>query len=251
MVVEILDPDLDLRWLRDIELELEDQMRPAPKSNRVMFSDRIFEAGAELIRKAEADVQRTALQRARMARDGLLIAFLAVCPIRRKNLAALRLGVTLVQEADTWWLVLPDSETKSRRHDHRILPSVLGDLIDIYVTKFWPAFPPCDNALWPSQYGGAMSEAGLHKLVTITTERELGKAIGPHMFRHCMPYTIANVDGSRIGLASAVLQHSDPRTTQKHYNRAHSVESSRAFEQIVSKLMSGRHTGDAIVDQSE
>ena len=236
-MAEILDPELDLRWLKEIELDLEDQKRPAPKGLRIVNSDRIFTAGIDLIRRAETETHRTDLQRARMARDGLLIAFLAVCPIRLKNLAALTIGDTIVHEGDQWWLLLPDEDTKSRRLDHRVIPNVLAQWIDLYMDAYKPVFPASETAMWPSQYGGPMSYAGVQRLVANTTKRVLGKAVGPHMFRHCVPYTIANIDGSRIDLASALLQHSDPRITQKHYNLAHSIESSRAFGSIVSGLL--------------
>lgn len=248
-MAEILNPQLDLFWLKEIELKLEDGKRPAPKGPRVVNSDRIFAAGINLIRRAEVKTHRTDLQRARMVRDGLLIAFLSVCPIRLKNLAAMTVGQTIVREGNEWWLLLSGSDTKSKRLDHRVIPRVLAQWIDFYVERYKPVFPASKTAMWPSQYGGAMSKSGVQRLVTDTTRRELGKAIGPHMFRHCVPYTLANLDGSQIGLASALLQHTDPRTTEKHYHLAQSIDSSRAFEQIVSHLLSGGHTGDATSDR--
>lgn len=236
-MAEILDPQLDLGWLREIVLDLEDQKRPTPKGPRVMNSDKIFEAGVRLIGRADTDTRRTDMQRARMARDGLLIAFLAVCPIRLKNLASLTIGKTIVHEGDEWWLLLPDTDTKYKRLDHRVTPRVLAQWIDLYMERHKPTFPASEAAMWPSQYGGAMSKPGVQRLVTETTRRELGKAISPHMFRHCVPYTIANIDGSRINLASSLLQHSDPTTTQKHYNLVHSVDASRALETIISGLI--------------
>lgn len=210
----------------------------------MLNSAQIFEAGVNLIGKAGTKTHRTAMQRARMARDGLMIAFLAICPIRLRNLASLTIGETIVREDTEWWLLLPDTETKSCRLDHRVISPMLARWIDVYLEKYKPTFPSSEMAMWPSQYGGSMSEAGVQHLVTETTRRELGKAISPHMFRHCVPYTIANLDGSQIGLASSLLQHSDPRTTEKHYNLAHSVESSRAFGDIVSGLMTNEFEPD-------
>lgn len=236
-MAEILDPEFDEHWLREVELDLIDQMRPAPKGHRLVNSNRIFEAGTSLIERAETEPNCTDLQRARMARDGLLIAFLAVCPIRLKNLAALTMGETIARLGGEWWLLLSDADTKSKRLDHRLIPDALAPWIDLYTEKYKPAFPRSETAMWPSQYGGAMSYTGVQRLVADTTTRELGKTIRPHMFRHCVPYTIANIDGSQIDLASSLLQHTDPRTTEKHYNLARSVESTRAFEEIISGLL--------------
>ena len=236
-MAEILDPERDLHWLRELELDLNDQMRPAPKGHRLVNSNRILEAGIALIERAGTELNRTDLQRARMARDGLLVAFLAVCPIRLKNLAALTIGQTIVHQGGEWWLLLSEADTKSGRLDHRVVPGVLAPWIDLYMEKHKPVFPHSETAMWPSQYGGAMSYTGVQRLVADTTTRELGKTIRPHMFRHCVPYTIANIDGAQINLASSLLQHTDPRTTEKHYNLASGVESTRAFEEIISGLM--------------
>lgn len=243
-MAEILDPELDLSWLREIELDLNDQMRPAPKGHRLINSNRILEAGIALIQRAGTEPNHTDLQRSRMARDGLLIAFLAVCPIRLKNLAALTIGQTIVRQGGEWWLHLSAADTKSGRLDHRVVPDVLAPWIDLYMEKYKPAFPNSETAMWPSQYGGAMSYVGVQRLVADTTTRELGKTLRPHMFRHCVPYTIANIDGAQINLASSLLQHTDPRITEKHYNLARSVESTRAFEEIVSGLMSSNLKAD-------
>jgi hypothetical protein len=44
--------------------------------------------------------------RARGVRNGLMIALLAVCPIRLKNFAALALGTTFNDVDGRWWIAL-------------------------------------------------------------------------------------------------------------------------------------------------
>ena len=234
---EVLDPALNIDWLREIVLDLKEQARPAPKFHRLLSSNRIFDAGIKLMMKAGTETTRTKLQRARMARDGLLIAFLAICPIRLKNLASLRIGQHLVRDGNGWTLVLSNNETKSGRDDQRLIPPMLARWIDLFVEKYKPMFPQSGDVIWPSQYGGGMSYAGIQALVTTTTQKELGKPIGPHLFRHCVPYTIAAIDGSRMGLASSILLHTDPRTTEKYCHLGGSVESSKRFAGRISGLI--------------
>jgi integrase len=235
---ELLNPNLNYPWLKEIELDLNANKRPKSKAGRLVFSDRIVAAGISIIQEAKALNNRTSLFRSRSVRDGLIITLLAVCPIRLKNFASLAIDKTFVRQGNQWWIMLPDTETKSQRPDHRAVPKELTFWIDQYLDNYRPIFPFSGNALWPSQYGGAMSNSGIQRLVTQTTKKTLGIAMGPHMFRHCAPYTIANFDGSKIHLASALLQHSDPRTTEKYYNLAHSVESSKIFAKIISNLKS-------------
>jgi hypothetical protein len=48
--------------------------------------------GLDLIRRGETSEHLTLLARARLVRDGLMIALLALCPIRLRNLTELRTG---------------------------------------------------------------------------------------------------------------------------------------------------------------
>lgn len=233
---QILQPDLKLDWLVEIERYLDEAKRPRSKANRLVFSDRIVTAGITLMEEAGLAGNRTCLHRAQSARDGLMIALLALCPIRLKNFHALEINKSLVRQDKAWWIILSDTETKSHRSDHRILPDEITPWIEVYLERYRPAFPPCGDAFWPSRYGGQLSYSGVQRLVTETTRQTLGTPISPHLFRHCAPYTIANKDGSKIKLASALLQHTDPRTTEKHYNLGHNVESSRIFAILISNL---------------
>jgi integrase len=236
---QIIDPNLDLGWLKEVELDLHDMMRPRPKAQRLVFSDRIVAAGLELMARAETEQSRTNLDRAQDARDGLMIALLAVCPIRLKNYHCLTIGESFVREGDHWWIILTDDETKSKRLDHRAVPPGLTVWIDRYVDCHRSAYPRCGDALWPSRQGCAMEYKSVGYRISMVTRRTIGHAINPHLFRHCVPHTIANMDGSRMALAAAVLQHSDPRTTEKHYTLGHSVDAARTLARIVSDLAAG------------
>ena len=48
-------------------------------------------------------------------RDGLIIAFLALIPLRRRTLGLLRVGQHLVKSGADWAIDIPASDTKSKR----------------------------------------------------------------------------------------------------------------------------------------
>ena len=52
-------------------------------------------------------------QRARLYRDGLMIAFLAARPLRLANLTQLELGRELIRRPSGWWLEIPGADTKT------------------------------------------------------------------------------------------------------------------------------------------
>ena len=62
---------------------------------------------------AEAPSIRGKRRAAGYFRDGLLVAMLAANPVRRANIAGLRLGVSIVERGDGWWLDIGEDETKN------------------------------------------------------------------------------------------------------------------------------------------
>jgi hypothetical protein len=92
----LIAPRRDLGWLIEIERQLYSEMRPRPKWHRVVTTDVLVEAGRTLMAEPEI-AKRPKLTRARMFRNGLMIALLAYCPIRLKNFAALEIGRSFCQ----------------------------------------------------------------------------------------------------------------------------------------------------------
>jgi hypothetical protein len=63
-------------------------------------------------------------------------------------------------------------------------------------------------------------------------------AVNPHLFRDCAVFAVATVAGDRMGIASGLLQHTDPRTTEKYYNKGASLVAVRQYQRILDKLIS-------------
>jgi len=74
------------------------------------------------------------------------------------------------------------------------------------------------------------------KVVTDVTRRELSVAVSPHLFRDSAVHTVANNLGDQMGVASALLQHTDPRITELHYNKGASISATKKFVAIVTGL---------------
>ncbi len=232
-MAEILAPSSDLLWLREIGNDLKAEERPRPKHHRIVDSDRLLALGLDLIARGKSSTDRTELQRARLIRDGLMVALLALCPIRLKNLASLRIGQQLQRIEGTWWIVLGPDETKTGRPDERAVPSVLTAAIDDWIRSWRNLFlDPCD-VMWPSTKGGALAYTYVGTIITETTRRELGAPINPHLFRDCAVHTVAVHAGNEMGIASGLLQHTDPRTTEKHYAKGSNFTAATRYQAIL------------------
>lgn len=233
---ELLNPALDLAWLREVEQDLEWQMRPQPKFGRVIDASRIVAAGVRHMDEANAETRGTAIQKATRFRNGLMMALLAVCPIRLKNFAALTIGISIVKVGEVWWIVLAAAETKEQRPDERPIPGFLVPYLDRYIRHHRPAFGYDGSNLWAGRYGSAMTYTAVEHVITRTGRELLGIAINPHLYRACAASTAYLQAGDTPHLATALLNHRDPRTTEAHYNRARSINYSKAFVALVAEL---------------
>jgi integrase len=238
---ELINPARDLSWLADIEKDLALVMRPRSKANRWVLTEILVEAGLTLIREAENSQKMSKLSQARQVRNGLMVAMLAMHPIRLKNFAALEIGRSLVEIKGSWWIVLSASETKEGRPDERRIDDLLQPALDRYLKKYklLLAGPDQSNAaLWLSSNDGApMSYAGVERVITETTRTTVGVAVSPHLFRTAIASSAAIHGGANPHLASALLHHTDSRVTEARYNRASSLSAGENLRSIIQGYM--------------
>lgn len=234
--------------------------RPKADFDRIVLTERLVEAGQTLIREAEADINGPWLRRALLIRNGLMVALLAVCPIRLKNFAGLEIGLSFLRLEGKWWIVLED--TKSRRPDYRPVPSFLTDSIESYLEIYRPVLlrqatggsePQPDLsrgvapsiiaspsemacALWLGRRGNPLGYSQVERALTETTRMTLGVPVNPHRFRTSAATTAALYASQTPHLASALLQHCDAKITEQHYNRASSLSVAYDFAKLVREL---------------
>ncbi|WP_188517754.1 site-specific integrase [Alsobacter metallidurans] len=239
-----LDPSQDFGWLAELALDLEFIAEPKDKRARIRESHVLVEAGLSLFQGAL--LTRPSIVNARMARDGLMIALLAHCPIRLKNFANLTITRSFRREGEHWTIILAAKDTKSRRADERPVPTDLTPYIESYLERFRPLLLGSlleeergtdPGALWISrQTGRRMSYSGVERAIIARTQEALGIAVSPHLFRCAAASTLAVHAGQDPHLASALLQHTDARITEMHYNRASSVHAVQAYARLIQDL---------------
>jgi len=199
----------------------------------------IVEAGSTLIVEAEVAKKQRQLTRARVVRNGLMIALLAHYPIRLKNFAALSIGSSLIKIDTVWWIKLTAKETKEKRADERPIEDYLGGLIDKYIRTCRPILArgkDPGSALWLAMDGKRLSECYIREVITETTRATLGVPVNPHMFRAAGATTAAIYAGDKPHLGSALLHHSHPPVAQENYNRASGISASKAYGNLTSQF---------------
>ncbi len=250
--LRVIAPEWNRDWLSELCRSLRAQVCPArDKFSRLRPIGELTALGERLMEEAETTSERSAIRRAVAYRDGLMIALLAYRPVRRKNLAMMRLGRHLVKVSGSWQILFAADETKSHVPYEAVLPLALTPRLERYLEVHRPvlmrrkqadhqesALPtgPEYGALWVSQRRTQLNSHVLAKRIAARTKAAFGQSISPHLFRDAAATSIAIENPKHIGDASLVLGHADHSMTEKHYNHARSLEASRKHAATLTQL---------------
>lgn len=240
----LLAPRVDFNWLAEIEKDLALLAEPRSKLDRLVLTDQLVEAGLTLIEEAKL-YTRARFKRARGIRNGLMLALLALCPIRLKNFAALEIGTTFREVKGRWWIVLPGRSTKMRSPEERPIPEWLTPHVELYLNEARPILldqsQPPTSALWISSVTRApMKKPNVGVLIAQITRETLGIQVSPHLFRTSGATTAAESFAEFPHLATALLGHKNPRDTEEHYNRASCLNAASKYADIIARRYNSR-----------
>ena len=132
-----LAPSTNFKWLSDIAGDLGAEDGPV-KRPLVVDASELLIAGLTLVEQYFEPERPMGLKSALNIRNGLMVAMLASCPIRAKNLTGLILGRSLHLSNSCWWIDLQGSETKNGRPDTRMIPEFLTPALESYLCKARP-----------------------------------------------------------------------------------------------------------------
>ncbi len=231
--IRVMVPEPDWRWLKTLVWRLDGRTSRRNKAGRMVTPGQLIRLGIGLMEQAQPEAD--GLDAAIAYRDGLVIALLACRPVRRRNLAAMRIGQHLVQSGRRWHIVFRANETKNRQPYEATVPTFLQPFLKCYLAEIRPMFPKAHShdGLWASAKGGPLSDAALYDQVCKRTRAAFGRPINLHLFRDIAATEIAYRDPARIGIARDLLGHSDLRAVDRHYNQASQVQAGRAYHRAL------------------
>jgi integrase len=236
--VRVMYPGKVPQGLSQLVARLERECRPKSKTERIVMSPRLAALGIKLMKGAAgADGE---IANVIAFRDGLMIALLAVRPIRRRTFSLTRIGKHLCQIGEEWRLVFDGPETKSDQPFETTVPEQIEPFLKRYLKEVRPLIAGADrhDGLWAGTKGCALNGQAIYGAIAARTRAEFGHPIGPHLFRHCAATTIAILQPERIGVARDLLSHASLTTTNAHYNKARSIEASRHYAGVLEQLRS-------------
>ncbi|MFQ5757480.1 MAG: tyrosine-type recombinase/integrase [Acidiferrobacterales bacterium] len=238
-VISAMTPEKDWQWLADLVTRLRTRARPAVnKRPKLVPSADVFHWGLEHMVAVEGATEGDHDLMAVRYRDGLMIALLAVRPLRVSNLASIRIGHHLVRYGETWLLEFEAHEVKNRQPLELPFPDQLAPYLERYLDHWRPALlrrRETDH-LWVTWYGQIMGSKATYRRITKVTERAFGWPLNPHLFRDCAATFIAIEDPEHVRVIGPLLGHASHSTNEKHYNQAQSVEAGRTYQRSLLAL---------------
>ena len=239
-IAVILDPGNSFQFIKDFEARIRQRTESSRHADRPFTAtDELLSLGLKLMQNAGQ--QTTDRLKAIDYRDGLLIALLAMRPMRRKNFAALKLDQNVVQLDGVWRIRLGPEETKTHNRIDVEWPSELVGPLETYLEVHRPILiakvgrwhKSIDNALWVSAHGSPLTEMAFYQQVTKRTEAAFGKPINPHAFRNSAASTLAFEDPANVRISAAILGHSSFQTTERYYILAQQAQAHEAFVELI------------------
>jgi integrase/recombinase XerD len=234
LAIAYLCPGAELLWLHSIAKRLANQAGPKPRRAHLVTSEQLYALGLKLMDEADRKDVIGKLD-AFQYRDGLIIALLALIPLRRRTVTALRIGQHLLKCGDLWVLGIPAQDTKTGQPLYYPISEKLSAHIDRYLAKFRDVIPRAykHNGVWASNQGRPMDEGAIYDRVVQRTREEFGFLVSLHHFRHAAATFWSIQDPSNVRGAKDLLGHSSFGTTEKHYIRAQSRLAGRALARAV------------------
>ena len=236
LALRAIAPGTDLDWLAQLQHRWARLAQPRERRGKMVDARRLFALGVTLMTAAKAASDTRAA--ARDYRDGLLLALLVSRPLRRKNLAELEIGVHLLAVGDGFLVSISADSTKSGQPLEFEVPEDLVPYLAHYLSDVRTRFPNAHRhaGLWPSSKGARLGADAIYDLVCRRTRAAFGHEISPHLFRSIAATTLVRDAPAQSLMASDLLGHAAPATTDQYYTRARTLAASRRYGELIARL---------------
>jgi integrase len=218
------------------------QAKRKPEKHHLVTSETLYALGMELMDRAFANGKSAKTRSVQTSyRDGLMIALLALVPLRRRTLAALRIGKHLVRSGDLWLLDIPAEDIKTKRPIEYPISAELSGRIDFYLNRIRPQIPGArtHDYLWASSHGRSMSDGSIYNSVRRRTRKALGFPVNLHSFRRAAATLWSARDPANVRGVKDLLGHASFVTTEKYYIMSQSRIAGRALARVVRNVGKG------------
>ncbi len=200
------------------------------KSGRVLSSAVLFDAGMKYA-STSAQLAKTELAVMKRRRSGTMVAMLTLLPMRRRAFAELRLGSSILIDANRLTVLLSPEMTKTGSSWEAEVPLQVADLLWDYIRVVRPWFllrhGTSHDFLWVNDHGRPFQATHMSDKIGKTTKLLTGQTIRTHLFRDAAATTLSVESPSSAKLIAPLLGHLHSGTAERHYIRADSINAGR------------------------
>lgn len=237
--LKLICPVADWSWLLAITRRIAATAPRKTAAYHLVTSDRLYALGIALMDRAieeAGDIPHTS--HALQYRDGLMIAFLALIPLRSRTFAGLRIGRHLTKVGDVWELEIPAADTKTRRPLDYGISNELSARIDLYIERFRGRIPGAAKhaSLWSSRQSSPMCSDAIYGAVHRRTKEAFGFGVSLHRFRHAAASFWSSHDPVNVRGSKDLLGHASFTMTEKHYVMAQSRLAGRTLARAIGNM---------------
>lgn len=221
--VRVMAPGVEFPHLKRARYRLKALAVPSrDKRSRIVSSHKLAELGLKLMRQAETGAYFRAAGRACTYRDGLIILLMAARPLRRGNFGAITLERHLTKVNAAYQLAFERDEMKNGRPYTTSVDPKISPFIDRYLEHYRPILLRSGESarLWIAMGGGEIAYDSIYGIIATRTRVEFGWSLSPHLFRDCAVTSLGAENPELVWVGMSLLDHTDPRTTEKHYDQA-------------------------------
>jgi integrase/recombinase XerC len=252
--LRVMVPAADLGLLGKLCKTLQSRATPTrAKHTRIRAPFEVLSACLRHMRATIGSNPNHPLQEAGKFRDGLALAFLALRPIRLKNLASIEIGRHMIWSDLRWTCHFPANETKERRDLRFHLPEdeAFTWALSLYLTKYRPLLlqEPAQSQrptgpLWVSLRKNRQSAQSIYWNTCRLSEAILGVRINPHLNRDCAASALSSDAPDYILAAARILGHSSLTTTIGHYEQSSMLAAGSRLTEFILDLQGLGQDGD-------
>ena len=238
-VMSVLAPDQEWGWLQRranrLALIAEDQHEPKPLT---MLTGDILDRALKAVRQVERDGLKPGMLPAIEYRNWLMLAILALMPLRRHNFSGMSDERNLNRCGKIWTAEIPAEDTKQNKKIKMPVPDVLHRHIEFYLDEVRPTLLAGreSDRFWISIFHTDMTDHSVYIAITNFTRRVFGEAINPHRFRHIAVSSLVIAAPEMLEAGRALLTQADTETTKDHYIIGQSLAASRDQADIIATL---------------
>jgi len=210
------------------------------KGARIVHPLRVFDAALAFLDELPNLPCQNELIRATWCRDALLFAWLAMRPIRLRNIADIRIGEHITKDGDGYICRFAAEETKEHRSLEFRLPDSLTPYLDCYIeTHRRQLLGDRESSdLWVTVRRGRMTDHTIYWSVCKISKRLLEVQINPHLLRDCVVTWFATDDPAHLHAAARILGHATLKTTGASYNQAQMLAAVRDHQKAILDILS-------------